>query len=533
MTTFTEAVPHADLRHIQKPGVVDAIVVGAGATGGLAADRLTQAGLRVLMLDAGVPPRDEPWWRDAVRRLQPQSMRKAAVERRRRRRQPIQSQCYAWEHAPDAFVDDIDCPYSTPPDRAFVWLRSRQLGGRMRIPGHGRQYYRLSHADFDPSDGLSEPWPFAAAEIDPWYSLIEQHLALSGRREGNPSVPDSDLASEVVPTVNEAQFIDAVTERWPHAWPILGRFGAPPTFLERAFRSGRLIVRRGAVARELHVDGAGRIEAVTWVDTESRSEARASAPLVFLCASALESTRLLMLSRSARRPGGLGSASGVLGRHLMDHIRFRLTGHGAPLLSVESPEAGRCVYLPRFDARSERYKHGRGFGVQVYRSSGPGDVSSFGAAAFGEMLPSPQNRVVLDDSRRDAWGIPVLHIDCAHTSADRQRGQDQIRALHELAAALGVKPVRAEGPAAPGTANHECGTARMGRDPASSVLNPHNECWDASGLYVTDGACFPSQGTQNPTLTLLALTARACAHAVGMTLPDTAPPAGVAVEAGG
>ena len=176
---------------------------------------------------------------------------------------------------------------------------------------------------------------------------------------------------------------------------------------------------------------------------------------------------------------------------------------------------GRGIYLPRFDAREcASPSPGRGFGVQVYQFPGSGGRSHFSAYSFGEMLPRAENRVTLDSKRRDAWGIPVLRIDCAFSETELARARDQMRALRELADVAGVKLVTLDDPPRlPGSAYHECGTARMGNDPANSVLDGNNQCWDARGLYVTDGASFPSQGIQNPTLTILALTARACHHA--------------------
>ena len=261
---------------------------------------------------------------------------------------------------------------------------------------------------------------------------------------------------------------------------------------------------------------SGCVRGVVWIDQASRTEELALARLVFLCASALESTRLLLLSGSQRSPGGLGATSGALGRYLMDHVRVEAEGNGPPLPPGSTPEEGRCLYLPRFEARDlPAPGPGRGFGVQIIQESISRRRSHFSASSYAEMLPKQENRVTLDPTQRDAWNIPVLHIDCAHGPAELLRACEQAVALRELAEVAGVTLTRIdEAPAPPGSSNHECGTARMGSDPKTSVLTPHNECWEARGLYVTDGACFPSQGTQNPTLTILALTARACDHAL-------------------
>jgi choline dehydrogenase-like flavoprotein len=483
----------------------------------LAALLLTEEGLRVLVLDAGVVRSPTQLFR---RRLTRNLIRSilgdtglAALDKWR---QPIQSQCGAWGLARQAFVDDLDCQYVTPPDRSFVWVRARQLGGRWVIPGHGRQYYRLGPNDLNPPDGLSEPWPLRTSELDPWYALVERRLGIAGRRDDLPWLPDSEVSIELEPTPAEADLQRSIIVRWPGARPVLGRFAAPFDCLETAAKTQRMLICSGAIAREIEVDRSGRVCGVIWIDQQSRTAQRALAPLVFLCASALESTRLLLLSRSPHGPDGLGATSGVLGRYLMDHLMVRAAGTGPPLSSELRPEEGRCLYIPRFDARHLPTPGAdRGFGVQVYQRPASHGRSQFRAYSFAEMLPRQENRVTLDATRQDAWGIPVLHIDCRHGDADLGLARALVLALRELAAVAGVALTEInETPYPPGFAMHECGTARMGRDPSTSVLDPHNECWEARGLYVTDAACFPSQGTQNPTLTILALTARACDHAL-------------------
>ena len=221
----------------------DAIIVGAGAAGGLAAMLLTESGLRVLVLDAGPPP---SVFRAPLRKLighvvqqfsTPEGIgflpptliptARGAVRMLGRRRQPVQSRCYAWERAPNAFVDDRDCPYVTPPNWPFVWVRTRMLGGRVAVPGHGRQYYRLGPDDLIPNDGLSTPWPLQPYELDPWYSLVEDRLGLSGMCDGLPWLPDSELVNVLSPTPSEAALQQRIKARWAHARPILGRY-APP-----------------------------------------------------------------------------------------------------------------------------------------------------------------------------------------------------------------------------------------------------------------------------------------------------------------
>ena len=430
-------------------------------------------------------------------------------------RQPMQSRCFAWQMDPAQLVDDRDNPYVTEDGQDFAWFRARQAGGKMIVPGHGRQYYRLSDKDFNPDDGLSPPWPFASGELDPWYGRVERRLGLTGRRDGAAFAPDSEIAHEAAASPAEQELADALGERWPHAPAILGRFAPPLDSLEQAAATGRLMFRSGAVVREALVGVSGAVEGVAFVDDATMTQRTVKAPLVFVCASTLESTRILLMSG---REGGLGRASGMLGRNLMDHIVMSGQGQGGPLPGGRVLlEDGRSVFLPRFDRRNGGEGEGqRGYGVQLYRMSQGANASFFQAVTFSEMTPRPENRVALDERLEDRWGVPALRISCTHNAAELARAGRQAQAVREIADLLGVRLTELnERPTPPGWAIHECGTARMGTAPENSVLDPFNQCWDARGLYVTDAAAFPSQGTQNPTLTLMALTARAVDHALG------------------
>jgi choline dehydrogenase-like flavoprotein len=331
-------------------------------------------------------------------------------------------------------------------------------------------------------------------------------------------LPDSEIANPLEPAPAELALKQAIVKRWPSADLVLGRYAPPAAYLEAAARTGRLLCRQGAVAREVEVDATGKVSGVVWYDRATGEMMRARAPLIFLCASALESTRILLLSRSSRSREGLGFASKALGRHLMDHVTVKAEGiapglEGEPVL----PEDGRCVYLPRFDRWDDEGPGAasRGYGLQIYQMSAGKGRSYFTGVGFAEMLPRPENRVVLDSERKDKFGIPVLRIMCRHGEDEIAVAKRQSSAFGEIAKLAAAKLSRLDVvPSPPGTAVHECGTARMGLDPTCSVLDPNNECWDARGLYVTDASSFPSQGSQNPTLTILALTARACDHAL-------------------
>lgn len=515
------------------PQDYDAIIVGAGAAGGLAARLLSDAGWRILVLDAGWTP---PFWRAPFRRsvawlvgtmANPEAIRilpqkliwkgRQALKFLGRVRQPVQTKCFAWERMPGAFVDDVDNPYEQSKDAPFDWLRTRQVGGRMIVPGHGRQYYRLSDDELQPGDDLSAPWPFSSDEISPWYTFVEQKLNLTGSKDGLACLPDSHISVPIAANASEQELQDKLQARWPNAKSVLGRYSAPLSQADLTGDGSPVSYQRGAIAKRLVCNDKGEISGVEWHDARTGRTCEATAGTVFVCASAFESVRLLMLSATEQAPDGLGGSSGVLGRYIMDHVLVRAEGEGGPLPGEPvDMEDGRCVYLPRFDQRdpgSEGVK--RGFGVQVYRASGRPGQSYFTVVSFGEMLPRAENRITLSETETDAWGIPVPEIHCVHGPHEKSLAEAQRDAVCDLAEQVGATLHQVDETAAtPGTAAHECGGARMGVDPDSSVLDPYNQCWGTKGLYVTDGSAFPSQGAQNPTLTIMALTARACDHAI-------------------
>jgi choline dehydrogenase-like flavoprotein len=542
--TLSEVSVRSTRQVLERPAGFDAIVIGAGASGGWAARLLCEAGLEVLVLDAGwrapflTQPIRQATAASIARMADPRALRflpprviykgRQVLKALGRRRQPVQSLCYAWERDPAAFVDDIENPYETAEGRDYAWLRTRKAGGRVCVPGHGRQYYRFSEHEFAPRDGLSPAWPFAPETLDDWYTRAEAALGLSGGVDGIADVPDSEIAHLLTPTEAEAEVVEKIEEKWPGQPVIAGRYAAPPNNLKIAAATGNLFARRGAIVREVLAGKDGRAAGVAWHDRASGERLEARAPIVFSCASPLESARILMLSHAPLSQDGIGARSGMLGRNLMDHVLVKVEGIGPRLPGKPySPPDGRCSFLPRFDRASDPGKWGeRGFGIQLYRTPGDGDRSWFTAVAFGEMLPDPDNHVRLHPTRTDAWGIPSLVIDAGLSARDTAMAGAMDEALRELSGLCEVNLTVEPSVATPGTSAHECGTARMAGRPEDGVLDSFNQCWDMPGLYVTDAASFPSQGFQNPTLTVLALTARACEHAVkakGGQLAPTAP----------
>lgn len=506
----------------------DAIVVGAGASGGLAAALLCESGLSVLLLDAG---RKYSFWKKPLSKTLSASIgaisdpRLARVLHPRlinagtkvlraagRLRQPVQTECFAWVQKPDSFVDDRDHPYETPPGKPFTWIRSHGVGGRMAVPGHGRQYYRLSKTDVGPRNGTPSPWPFGIEELEPWYEKVESRLGLFGGREGIAYIPDSTITHPISPNISERQLFQAFATRWPAAQVMLSRYAPPVDFAGMAGFTDRLTLRTGAIAQRILCGADGRAAGIEWVDPENGRLQSANAPLVFLCASSLESTRILLNSNNAS--GTLPQQLPALGLHLSDHVMLKAEGLSPPLPITPPADPGRCLYLPRFDLRNGGDASQRGFGVQLYATANPAGAWTT-AVGFGETSQTMQGRLSLSRELKDRWGQPVLSIDTEWGEPERALAGSMSEALDELFEGIGAKViVRPSRPANPGTSVHECGGARIGKDAATSVLTPYNECWAIPGLYVTDGAALPSQGTQNPTLTIMALTARACDRAL-------------------
>ena len=528
--TLKRVIRQTTIESVEGAGHFDAIVVGSGASGGLAAYKMTKAGMRVLVLDAGLVP---PLWQRPVSRtlnglvklvsnpiaLQylPARLTWKAREWLKlagRHRQAVQSTCYAWEGLPDGFVDDLDNPYETPDEQSFNWIRTHNIGGRMVVPGHGRQYLRHSESDFSPSDSASPKWPVTLAEMAPWYEEVERLLQLSGQANGSEWVPDSLITNDISPGPAQRAIMHAIQEKWPEARPMLGRFADPLDSMAMAAETGQLACRTGAMAARLLVSGDQRAQGVEFYDKRERRRAKAHAPIVFLCASSFETTRLLLNSRQDGALRQTGAPDGPLGRYIMDHVSVKAEGLMPDRGMARADfDIGNCIYLPRFDlcsatARGTR----RGFGVRLYRVPGPGDHSYFTAVSDAEMLPNAENRLTISD-QRDRWGIPTLRIDYRLGRDEQYQMRDQVAAVRQISDMLDVRLNSAEIAASiPGSAIHEVGGARMGIDPAESVVDPNNQCWEAKGAYVTDGAAFASIGIQNPTLTIMALTARACAH---------------------
>jgi choline dehydrogenase-like flavoprotein len=553
----------------------DAIVVGSGISGGWAAKELTEKGLRTLVLERGrnvehrtdystehVPPWEMPH-RNRV--FTPSLYPEQEVQIRGNT---------VNEGNRHFYQNDTKYPYleSAP----FTWVQGDQVGGRSLL--WGRQCYRWSDLDFEANlkDGHGIDWPIRYADVLPWYSYVERFAGISGESLGLPHLPDGEFQAPMEMNAGE-KFVKAAIQRaYPGRYVTIGRtavlteplgdrlpchfcgecsrgcstssyFASQATTLPAAQRTGRLTLRPDSLAHSVIIDERGnRAAGVRFVDTTTGELHEVHARVIFLCASTLGSTRVLLNSRSAEHPDGLGGNSGALGRYLMDH-HFRIGARGEVPGLLDRYLVGRRpngIYIPRFrnlqGPSSDNLDFVRGYGYQgsatrpswargaisaelgvelkqLLRDPGPWQ---FNIGSWGECLPRHDNYCELGEED-DPWGIPMLRINCTWGPNEYAMRKDMGQQAAEMLEAAGLVDVEMwdfyqEGDygAEPGLCIHEMGTARMGRDPGDSVLNAYNQVWDAPNVFVTDGACMTSNSCVNPSITYMALTARAAHHAV-------------------
>ena len=547
----------------------DAIVVGSGISGGWAAKELTEKGLNVLLLERGKNiehvkdygnAQKAPW------QYPHRGGRTYAMEEA----YPVLKRDYPLnEKNLDWWVNEQESPYTEV--KRFDWYRGYHVGGRSLM--WGRQSYRLSDLDFaaNARDGIAIDWPVRYPELAPWYDYVERHAGISGSSESLEQLPDGQFQPAMPLNCGEeliagrvrglfdgrrrvipgrvANLTRPLPGRAPcqyrnACWlgcPFGGYFSTQSSTLPAAMATQRLTLQTFAIVTEVLYDrDRRRATGVRVLDAVTNQTTEYTARVVFLCASTLNSTWLLLRSATDVWPGGLGSSSGELGHNLMDH-HFRVGAEGL----IEEPGLDRQYYygqrptgfyIPRYrNLFGDRRPYLRGFGYQgsasrrgwqrAVRELGigaefkdamaqPGEWQ-IGATAFGEMVPNHDNKVTLDTRRVDKWGLPVLAIDCEIGENERLMRRDMRDDMAELLEAVGVTEVRPyDRGYTPGMGIHEMGTARMGDDPRTSVLNRWNQVWDAPNVFVTDGSCMTSSACQNPSLTYMALTARAVDHAV-------------------
>lgn len=551
----------------------DAIVIGSGMSGGMAAKELCERGLKVLVLERGRKLEHRADYHDTKMPWELPNNNQVP-EAEIAEHYPVQSQCYAFHEASKPFwVKDSEHPYTTPEGKPFSWIRGYHLGGRSLM--WGRQSYRLSPQDFEANakDGHGCDWPIRYEDLAPWYDKVETFIGVAGSKEGLPQLPDGQFIPPFELNDGEKLFKARVEEKFPGRKVISGRaanlsvaqphheelgrtscqnrsicergcsFGANHTSLSSSLpaaeRTGNLTIVTDAIVHSLVQDPAtGKITQVKVIDAKTKIGKTYEAKIFFLCASTIPTAQILLNSVSEANPRGLANKSDQVGRNIMDHM-YALSTIGilkdGPMDSYYKGRRPTGIYIPRYrNVTEEADGYLRGYGYQggVSRRgmgaapSEPGIGVALKDSArklgpwfayisgFGEMLPNPNNRVTLRTDQKDQWGMPIVHIDGAMGPNEAKMTKQILadgRAMIEAAGGTVVSQASEPGPF--GLGIHEMGTARMGRDPKTSVFNGFNQAHEAPNLFCTDGAVMASSGCQNPSLTYMALTARAAFHA--------------------
>lgn len=553
----------------------DAVVVGSGMTGGWAAKELCEKGLSTLVLERGrmvehgdYPTEHQRDWEFPLRdrRLTPEQVGE---------RYPVQSRTAQFREATKHFfIEDQEYPYIE--EKPFTWIQGNQVGGRSLL--WGRHCYRWSNLDFEANarDGHGVDWPIRYEDIAPWYDYVERFMGISGEKLGLPHVPDGQFLPPMELNAGEKFVRKGIEEAYPNRVMTIGRcavltqnhngraachycgpcfrgcstgsyFSTQSATLPAARKTGNLTLSPHSLVHSVIYDREEeRAKGVRYIDTETGKAREVYGRLVFMCASTLGTTKILLNSTSRRFPNGLANSSGVLGHYLMDH-HFMVGARGSiPGLRDRYYKGDRptSAYVPRFrnleGPSSDNLDFVRGYACQggasragwnrggneagigkdlKSRMHEPGGWNA-GLLAFGECLPRYENHVELAEETNQ-YGIPLLRISCDWGENELEMRKDMAKQTAAMLEAAGCESVETfdalqqEGYGAePGLGIHEMGTARMGRDPSTSVLNRWNQAHDVENLFVTDGACMTSSACQNPSITYVALTARACDYAV-------------------
>jgi choline dehydrogenase-like flavoprotein len=543
----------------------DAIVVGSGISGGWAAKELTEKGLKVLMLERGRNLEHVKDYKTAG--LNPWELpHRGNVPLEQKQKYPVVARGWALqEQVMDYWTNEQENPYTEV--KPFTWWRSYQLGGRSIL--WGRQSYRWSDIDFEANakEGIAIDWPIRYKDIAPWYDYAEKFAGISGSLEGLPHLPDGqflppmdlncvekDVAARLKEKMNRHMIIGRVANltapipgrnkcqfrnRCWEGCPFGGYFSTQSSTLPAALKTGNLTVRPFSIVTQILYDkDTKKAKGVEVLDAETNQTYTFTSKIVFVNASALNSAWLLMNSATDVWEGGLGSSSGELGHNVMDH-HYNLGANGMVEGFEDQTSYGRRAngfYIVRFaNLFDDKRDYLRGFGYQgsASRQGWSRDVAELGVGAdfkdsitepgawsigmtgFGEVLPDHENRIYLDKDKKDKWGLPVLAMDAELKENEKKMRKDITSEAKAMLESVGVKNVSTwDTGHAMGHGIHEMGTARMGKDPKTSVLNEWNQVWDAKNVFVTDGACMTSASCVNPSLTYMALTARAADYAV-------------------
>ena len=550
----------------------DAIVVGTGISGGWAAKELCEKGLKTLVLERGRMVKhvedyptmnDDPWDYKTGDVITQETLKKQEKQSR--------TNYTTIESTKHFFVNDLEHPYNE--SKRFDWMRGYHVGGRSIM--WGRQSYRLTDFDFTANlkDGVAIDWPIRYKDIAPWYKYVEEFIGVSGKNIGLPHFPDGNYLKPLELNCVDEVLKDSVSEKYSDrvvanarvahitegTKPGLGRstcqyrnrcsrgcpfgayFSSNSSTLPTAEATGNMTLRPNSVVHEVIYDAdAKRATGVRVIDAETKEVYEFNAKVIFLCASTVPTTSILMQSKSDAFPNGMGNQSGELGHNIMDH-HFQVGAEGRFEGFEDKYYTGRRpggIYIPRFrniGGKTDDNDFLRGYGYQGGANRGswsdtvaemaygadfkeqitkPGDWS-MGINGFGEILPYHENKMILDYDKLDQWGLPTVTFDATIKENEMKMRKDMQEQAIEMLENAGFKDVKGyDNEYAIGLGIHEMGTARMGRDRKTSVLNANNQLHDVPNVYVTDGASMTSAGNVNPSLTYMALTARAANHAV-------------------
>ncbi len=520
----------------------DVIVVGSGASGGWAAKELSEQGLEVLLLEAGrtiQPQRDFPNKKKWISSSNPWPRLKAAILG-----QHIQARCESWNpQTKHFFVNDRENPYSVAKGSRFHWFRGRQEGGRLHA--WGRIAPRMSDIDFAAVnvDGYNRKWPISYEDLVPYYNRVEKFLGIYSSVDEIDGLPDEKYMAPWPLTALETSFKEVIERNWPNrkitSARIMRQTSRVPATLLAAKKSGHCDIRPNAIVKNIEIDShSGKSSGVCFLDRGSKKSYKVRSRAVVLCASTMESIRILLNSGCSRYPNGLCNSSGLLGRGIMDNTFVYHRGKTQdfdplpPGSDRYDPSKGVGFFIPQFrNVEKQDAKFIRGY--TLCGAIGRGG-KYWWINSFGSMLPYQANRVTINKYQKDAWGIPTIHINCQFRENEWAMLADQKKSINEMIRAADLKESEAGGNWQervlikqllkrithedsifyPGAAIHECGGAAMGSDPTNSVTNSFNQCWDVSNIFITDGSCFVTSPAVNLTNSIMALTIRACDHIV-------------------
>lgn len=546
----------------QEAHTFDAIVIGSGISGGWAAKELCERGLKTLVLERGKHIEHIEDYHTAHKEAWDLPLH-GEMSATFRENNPVLSRCYAVNQATaHHFVKDNEHPYIQ--SKPFDWIRGYQVGGKSLM--WARWVQRWSDHDFESNlkNGVGIDWPIRYKDIAPWYSHVEKFSGISGNKDGLPQIPDGEFLPPMEMNAVEQHFKRKIEKAFPHrnliisrtanlsqahmgrgpcmyrsrcarGCPFTGYFSSNGVTLPAAAATGNLALRPNSVVHSIiYDDDKNKAVGVRVIDSETLKITEYFSKILFINAGTLNTTLILLNSKSRRHPNGLGNDSGVLGHYLMDH-NYRARASAEFEGMKDKYYYGRRptgTYIPRFrnifEDQQDSYIGGFSYSVGAYRDVGnvsPGDpplgevfkrrMTEVGPwrihmTGMGEFLPRFENKVQLSKDKTDRWGMPLLDIDCDYSDNENNMTKDIQNSAAEMLDRAGFTNITTtDTEQAPGLAIHEMGTARMGRDPKTSVLNAHNQVHGAPNVFVTDGACMTSTACQNPSLTYMALTARA------------------------